>query len=91
MHEPTFRYSPFQSIPNGLDGLLGAIQLLVYAMYYKSARQQLEERKARLREINLEEVVVTDKNCTLTSMNRHPIEMEENPNAFNPSKDVHDK
>ncbi|XP_076882706.1 bidirectional sugar transporter SWEET4-like [Bidens hawaiensis] len=39
------RFDPYIVIPNGLGSLLGILQLVLYATFYKSTQRQLAERK----------------------------------------------
>ncbi|KAF3448742.1 hypothetical protein FNV43_RR09455 [Rhamnella rubrinervis] len=50
------RFDPFIAAPNGFGALLGLAQLILYATYYKSTKQQIEARKAK--EIDFPEVIV---------------------------------
>lgn len=50
---------PYVAMPNGLGCLLGLAQLILYAVYYKSTKQQLAARKAAQKvELGLKEVIV---------------------------------
>ncbi|MED6145889.1 hypothetical protein PIB30_029374 [Stylosanthes scabra] len=51
------RFDPFMTVPNGLGTLLSAAQLILYATYYKSTKQQIEARKAN-GEVNLSHLEV---------------------------------
>lgn len=46
-------------VPNGLGTLFAAAQLTLYAMFYKSTKRQLAERKQGKVEMDLAQVVVT--------------------------------
>ncbi|KAI3756344.1 hypothetical protein L1987_56164 [Smallanthus sonchifolius] len=49
------RFDPYIVIPNGLGSLLGVVQLVLYATYYKSTQRQLAEKKA-IEEMGLAEM-----------------------------------
>ncbi|RDX90191.1 Bidirectional sugar transporter SWEET7, partial [Mucuna pruriens] len=51
------RFDPFITIPNGLGTLFAVAQLILYATYYKSTKQQIAARKAN-GEVDLSQVVV---------------------------------
>ncbi|GJU27998.1 bidirectional sugar transporter SWEET4-like protein [Tanacetum coccineum] len=42
-----FPFDPFIEVPNGIGALLGIIQLVLYAMFYKSTKRMLAARKER--------------------------------------------
>ncbi|XP_023750431.1 bidirectional sugar transporter SWEET4 isoform X1 [Lactuca sativa] len=42
-----FPFDPFIAVPNGIGALLGILQLLLYATFYKSTKQILEARKEK--------------------------------------------
>lgn len=46
-------------VPNGLGTLFAAAQLILYAMFYKSTKRQIAERKEGKVEMDLAQVVVT--------------------------------
>ncbi|KAJ9706272.1 hypothetical protein PVL29_001681 [Vitis rotundifolia] len=53
------RFDLFITVPNGLGTLFAAAQLTLYAMFYKSTKRQLAERKQGKVEVDLAQVVVT--------------------------------
>ncbi|MED6220525.1 hypothetical protein PIB30_045587 [Stylosanthes scabra] len=53
------RFDPFMTVPNGLGTLLSVAQLILYATYYKSTKQQIAARKAN-GEVSLSELEVRD-------------------------------
>ncbi|XP_062074620.1 bidirectional sugar transporter SWEET4-like [Humulus lupulus] len=50
------RFDPFVFVPNGLGILFGVAQLILYAVYYKSTKKIMAERKGK--EVNLSDVIV---------------------------------
>ncbi|XP_030530243.1 bidirectional sugar transporter SWEET4 [Rhodamnia argentea] len=52
------RFDVFIAAPNGLGSLFGLAQLILYATYYKSTKQQAAARK--LKEMSLSEVAVNN-------------------------------
>ncbi|KAJ1380567.1 Bidirectional sugar transporter SWEET4, partial [Sesbania bispinosa] len=48
-------------IPNGIGTMFAVVQLILYATYYKSTKQQIAARNAK-GEVNLSEVVVGNGN-----------------------------
>lgn len=51
----TIKFDPWVAVPNGLGALLGGLQLIIYAMYYKSSEAQKREEERRKAEIELTE------------------------------------
>ncbi|KAI3505314.1 hypothetical protein L1887_27382 [Cichorium endivia] len=43
-----FPFDPFIAIPNGIGALLGILQLVLYATFYKSTKEMLAERKKKV-------------------------------------------
>ncbi|KAI3804492.1 hypothetical protein L1987_26068 [Smallanthus sonchifolius] len=42
-----FPFDPFIAVPNGIGALLGILQLILYATFYKSTKRMLAERKEK--------------------------------------------
>jgi solute carrier family 50 protein (sugar transporter) len=60
-------------IPNGIGTMFAVVQLILYATYYKSTKEQIAARKNSKGEMNLSElVVVGNSNGTAT--------VQDNPN-----------
>ncbi|KAL8141564.1 hypothetical protein V2J09_014596 [Rumex salicifolius] len=51
-------FDPYIAAPNGLGSLFGLAQLILYAAFYKSTKQQMAARKAKEAEIGLTGIVV---------------------------------
>ncbi|PWA76198.1 SWEET sugar transporter [Artemisia annua] len=47
-----FPFDPFVAVPNGIGALLGILQLILYATFYKSTKRMLAARK-EIEEMNL--------------------------------------
>ncbi|KAL9230936.1 hypothetical protein vseg_006224 [Gypsophila vaccaria] len=45
-------WDPYVAMPNGTGCILGLAQLILYATYYKSTKQQMASRKAAQKEVN---------------------------------------
>ncbi|KAK2388482.1 Nodulin MtN3 family protein [Trifolium repens] len=66
-------FDPFIAIPNGIGTMFAVVQLILYATYYKSTKEQIAARKNSKGEMNLSElVVVGNSNGTAT--------VQDNPN-----------
>jgi solute carrier family 50 protein (sugar transporter) len=62
-----------EQIPNGIGTMFAVVQLILYATYYKSTKEQIAARKNSKGEMNLSElVVVGNSNGTAT--------VQDNPN-----------
>ncbi|XP_019423218.1 PREDICTED: bidirectional sugar transporter SWEET4-like [Lupinus angustifolius] len=61
-------FDPFLTISNGAGTLLGVAQLILYAIYYNSTKQQIVSREGNM-EMNLSQVVV-DNVCQETKPNK---------------------
>ncbi|PNX84225.1 bidirectional sugar transporter sweet4-like protein [Trifolium pratense] len=60
-------------IPNGIGTMFAVVQLILYATYYKSTKEQIAARKNSKGEMNLSELVVVGiSNGTAT--------VQDNPN-----------
>ncbi|XP_023900760.1 bidirectional sugar transporter SWEET7 isoform X1 [Quercus suber] len=53
------RFDPFIVVPNGIGTLFGLAQLILYALFYKSTKRQIAERKSK-GEVDLSGVMVVD-------------------------------
>ncbi|WCJ26544.1 Bidirectional sugar transporter SWEET4 [Euphorbia peplus] len=65
------RFDPFILTPNGMGSLLSLAQLILYCMYYKSTKRQIEARKNQ-GQVDLSQVVVNGNrngNSKRTSIN----------------------
>lgn len=47
-------------IPNGLGVMFAVAQLVIYAVYYKSTQRQIADRKRKVAETGMTEVVVVN-------------------------------
>ncbi|CAL0313315.1 unnamed protein product [Lupinus luteus] len=67
------RFDPFLTVSNGAGTLLAVAQLILYATYYNSTKQQIASREGNM-EMNLSQVVVgnggqqTKPNCSSSSL-----------------------
>ncbi|XP_004502067.3 bidirectional sugar transporter SWEET7 [Cicer arietinum] len=59
-------FDPFIAIPNGIGTMFAVVQLILYATYYKSTKQQIAARNAKGVK-NLSEVVVANDNINKIS------------------------
>ncbi|KAG6491712.1 hypothetical protein ZIOFF_046648 [Zingiber officinale] len=54
------RFDPYITIPNGLGVMFAVAQLVLYAVYYKSTQQQIADRKRKVAETVMTEVVAVN-------------------------------
>ncbi|XP_074580736.1 bidirectional sugar transporter SWEET4-like [Curcuma longa] len=54
------RFDPYITIPNGLGVMFAVAQLVLYAVYYKSTQRQIADRKRKVAETGMTEVVVVN-------------------------------
>ncbi|KAI5406772.1 bidirectional sugar transporter SWEET7 [Lathyrus oleraceus] len=59
-------FDPFIAIPNGIGTLFAVIQLILYATYYKSTKEQIAARKNGKIEMNVSELVIGISKATAT-------------------------
>jgi len=52
------QFDPFILVPNGVGAVLAMVQLILYAIFYKSTKRQIAERKGKAGQVNLLELVV---------------------------------
>ncbi|CAI8597838.1 unnamed protein product [Vicia faba] len=61
-------FDPFIAIPNGIGTLFAVVQLILYATYYKSTKEQIAARKNAKGEMNVSEFVIgITSNATATN------------------------
>ncbi|XP_057433280.1 bidirectional sugar transporter SWEET4-like [Lotus japonicus] len=72
-------FDPFIAIPNGIGTVFAVAQLVLYATYYKSTKQQIAARNAK-GEVNLSEVVVG--NCVQEANNNKNKKIGAAPNGL---------
>jgi solute carrier family 50 protein (sugar transporter) len=63
-------------IPNGIGTMFAVVQLILYATYYKSTKEQIAARKNSKGEMNLSELVVVGNSNGTTA----GATVQDNPN-----------
>ncbi|WJX32797.1 hypothetical protein P8452_21082 [Trifolium repens] len=69
-------FDPFIAIPNGIGTMFAVVQLILYATYYKSTKEQIAARKSGKGEMNLSELVVVGNSNGTTA----GATVQDNPN-----------